>query len=260
MTQFKITNDDFIDIVHNNRACKLIKTESFNNFNESILGLGTIGTKANTIEALSVMLDLEGFTDFCKQVDPHLAVPQYLNDFLKWIFGEIKNELICETFEDGYSTWADLPFLSKYLGDGLLFLWNAAQLSDVSINNIIVAMYKICKKYENDFLPQISQKVIQPPFKLRCGIARGNIYSVGNGNDFVGPCINISARLQKLNSLSFCFSQRGIDVNAFSSDFSSTFITKKVTIRGIGENELVCMVREEYEGLAKSERDKFGDV
>ncbi|MDR0941108.1 MAG: hypothetical protein LBM68_02650 [Bacteroidales bacterium] len=260
MTQFKITNDDFIDIVHNNRMRKLIKNESFNNFNETILGLGTIGTKANTIEALSVIFDLEGFTDFCKQVDPHLAVPQYLNSFLKWIFSEIKHELICETFDDGYSTWADLPFLSKYLGDGLLFLWNAAQLSDVSINNIIVAMYRICKKYESDFLPQIAQKVTHPPFKLRCGIARGNIYSVGNGNDFVGPCINISARLQKLNSLSFCFSQRGIDVNAFGDDFSSTFVTKKVAIRGIGENELVCMSREEYDGLAKIEKDKFGDV
>lgn len=260
MTQFKITDNDFIEIFHDKNQKKLIKKTSFNNFNESILGLGSIGRKASTIEALSVIFDLEGFTAFCKQVDPHLAVPQYLNEFLKWIFNEIKTELICETFDDGYSTWADLPFLSKYLGDGLLFLWNATQLSDVSINNIIVAMYRICKKYESDFFPHISQKVTQPPFKLRCGLARGFIYSVGNGNDFVGPCINISARLQKLNSLSFCFSQRGIDINNFSSDFATTFITKKVAIRGIGEDELVCIPREEYETLPKIEKDKFSDI
>ncbi|MDR1761728.1 MAG: hypothetical protein LBR55_04700, partial [Bacteroidales bacterium] len=75
-----------------------------------------------------------------------------------------------------------------------------------------------------------------------------------------GPCINISARLQKLNSLSFCFSQRGINIHAFSSDFNTTFITKKVAIRGIGDNELVCIPRDEYEALAKFEKDKFTDI
>ncbi|MDR2964094.1 MAG: hypothetical protein LBU90_10750 [Bacteroidales bacterium] len=260
MTQFTVTNADFIDIVRNNRPQKLIRKQSFDNFNESILGLGTISSKTTTIDALSVIFDLEGFTAFCKQVDPHLAVPLFLDTFLKWMFDEIKQELTCEIFEEGYSTWADLPFLSKYLGDGLLFLWNVSSLSDVSINNVIVAMYRICQKYEQEFLPRIAQKVAQLPFKLRCGIARGFIYSVGNGNDFVGPCINISARLQKLNSLSFCFSQRGINTNAFDSEYNSLFITKKVAIRGIGDNELVCIPRHEYEHLVKFEKDKFFDI
>jgi class 3 adenylate cyclase len=122
-----------------------------------------------------------------------------------------KKTLTAKKFDEGYLTWADLPFLSKYLGDGILFIWDIENLSEARIRNVVVSMLDICKHYTRDFLPKISKKVNTPPTKLRCGISRGTIYSVGNGNDFVGPCINLSSRLQKLYSLSFAFSRNGID-------------------------------------------------
>uniref|UniRef100_UPI0025D92A34 hypothetical protein n=1 Tax=uncultured Flavobacterium sp. TaxID=165435 RepID=UPI0025D92A34 len=90
-------------------------------------------------------------------------------------------------------------------------------------------------------------------------IARGAIYSVGNGNDYVGPCINVSARLQKLSSLSFCFSRRGLnpEVNQY---FKEDFIVKKTNIRGIGSDELVCLLKDEYNSLTKEEKDTFFDI
>jgi hypothetical protein len=257
MTKFITKETDHIRTKDEGKNVKIIKKEVFDSFNQDILGLGKIETKSTQVSALSVIFDLEGFTIFCKQIDPHLAVPEYLSEFLKWIFEKVRNELVMKSYENGYSTWADLPFLSKYLGDGILFLWDTANMSEISIRNVVVSMYEVCRSYITDFLPGISNKIISPPSKLRCGIARGTIYSVGNGNDYVGPCINMSARLQKLHSLTFCFSRRGIDPLGMGEGYKDKFIVKKVDIRGIGENELVCLSKVEYDKLGKEDKDKF---
>ena len=260
MARFKIDKTGHLEIKDGTKTVTIVKKELFDSFNQDILGLGSISVKSNQINALSAMFDLEGFTNFCKQIDPQLAVPEYLSEFLKWIFEEIRNELIEKTHEQGYETWSDLPFLCKYMGDGILFLWDTEEMSDTEIQNVVVSMYEVCGKYLTKFLPKISKKIISPPLKLRCGIARGAIYSVGNGNDFVGPCINMSARLQKFNSLSFCFSRRGIDPNKMAEKYKSIFIVKKVEIRGIGESELVCLSKKEFDALNETEKAKFTDV
>lgn len=241
----------------NGKQVDFIPKDNFDSFSEDILGLGTIESKSTPVNAMSVMFDLEGFTKFCKQIDPQLAVPEFLSNFLKWIFSEIKNELTEETFEDGRATFAPLPFMSKFLGDGLLFLWDTTELLDGEIADIVNAMYEICQNYWKKFVPSIENSIVDVPPKLRCGIARGTIYTVGNGNDFVGPCINVSARLQKFNSLSFCFSRRGINPAEMHESYSKYFIVKKVDIRGVGETELVCVLKEEFDKLSKEEKLKF---
>lgn len=235
----------------------IVPKENFDSFSEDILGLGKIDTKSNQIDALSVMFDLEGFTNFCKQIDPQLAVPDFLSKFLKWIFSQIKLELIDKTHTEGYETYASLPFLSKFMGDGLLFLWDTSELSDGEIADIVVSMDLICLKYKTEFVKEIDYDIVDIPQKLRCGIARGLIYSVGNGNDFVGPCINVSARLQKFNSLSFCFSRRGINPKEMHEALHGDYLTKKVDIRGIGESELVCVKKADFEKLNSEEKKKF---
>lgn len=139
-------------------------------------------------------------------------------------FIEIKNELTDEVFEDGNATFAPLPFMSKFLGDGLLFLWDTIELLEGEITDIVISMHEICMKYIKEFIPSVENSIVDIPPKLRCGIARGTIYTVGNGNDFVGPCINVSARLQKFNSLSFCFSRRGINPAEMHESYYKYFI------------------------------------
>ncbi len=259
MSKFSIAATDVIVVKRDEKAIRLTKKVAFDKFNEDILGLGAINKESNQVNGLSVIFDLEGFTTFCKQIDPHLAVPEYLSIFLKWIFEAIRKELIQKEYDEGYKTWSDLPFLSKYLGDGILFLWNTEKMGEVEIINIVASMFQICEQYKTKFLPKIARDISSPPTKLRCGIARGTIYSVGNGNDFVGPCINMSARLQKLNSLSFCFSRRGINLNKMSPGYRNIFIVKKTDIRGIGDEELVCVIRKEFEKLEASDKEKFKD-
>jgi len=260
MGTFKVNKTGHLNIIDEGNTVKIIKKTVFDSFNPDILGLGEIGIKSKQINALSVIFDLEGFTNFCKQIDPHLAVPEYLSEFLNWIYDKIRQESIEKTYEKGYKTYADLPFLSKFLGDGILFLWDTENMSEVSIRNAVVSMYEVCVKYQTEFFPKISRKIVSAPTRLRCGIARGTIYSVGNGNDFVGPCINMSARLQKLNSLTFCFSRRGINPNEMGEGYKDYFIVRRVDIRGIGENELVCFSKNEYNKLGKADKERFVDL
>lgn len=259
MATFKTDVKDYLKIKKEDKTFVLMTKAKFESFNEDILGLGKIETKSEQINALSVLFDLEGFTNFCKQIDPQLAVPEYLSEFLKWLFQQVRKELTNRTFPEGYQTYSELPFLSKFMGDGILFLWNTSDLNENQIMNIVISMREICNSYKNDFYKNITKKIVSPPAKLRCGIARGAIYSVGNGNDFVGPCINMSARLQKLNSLTFCFSRRGLNPEVNPS-INKLVVTKKTDIRGIGTEELVCVLKSEYDKLIKTEKDKFIDI
>ncbi|MGD0952941.1 MAG: hypothetical protein ABR985_11215 [Methanotrichaceae archaeon] len=159
------------------------------------------------------------------------------------------------------------------MGDGALFLWKidmdkimkisrSTELVgklNVLICNIISSMLDICNNYEI-FYRSLEKKYVSPPSRLRCGIARGNVFPIGGGLDFVGPCINISSRLQKFNGLSFAFSARGIDETEFHEDYTKDFIKKRVSIRGIGENELIFVLSHEFDELPGESKSKFIDI
>jgi hypothetical protein len=87
-----------------------------------------------------------------------------------------------------------------------------------------------------------------------------NVFPIGNGRDFVGPCINISARLQKFNGLSFAFSARGIDANGFNEDYRNYFIKKRVKIHGIGDDELIYILAKEFNRLSDTLKSKFINI
>jgi len=81
---------------------------------------------------------------------------------------------------------------------------------------------------------------------------------VGNGEDYVGPCINIAARLQKLSALTFCFSRRGFDIEQhMPEETAAKYVLKYVPLRGIGDNELVWVRAEELNGLQDEEKALF---
>ena len=236
----------------------LLDNEKFAKFNPQLLGLGNIGLPSTQIEAIAAVFDLSGFTSFCSQVDPHLAVPEYLNRFLSWLFDEIKKEHLAESHKEGKELYCDLPFLAKFLGDGVLFLWDVRDMGETAIRNVVVSLKNICFSYGDEFYPKIRMEVVAPPKLLRCGIARGKVFSVGNGQDYVGPCINIASRLQKMGQLTFCFSRRGFDMSKHQVEsVRRDFVEKCVTIPGIGERELVWVVKKEFDNLPQKEKVLF---
>lgn len=196
---------------------------------------------------MAVVFDLEGFTDFTRQVDPQLTVPIFVSDFLKWLFDDIKRQLIQN--EENATLWSELPFFSKFLGDGVLFLWriNLDEITSVDLSipsediqfslqeficNIVASMLDVCHDYST-FLATVQTQHVDPPPRLRCGIARGTVIPIGKGADYVGPSINIAARLQKFNGLTFAFSARGINSEAFNEGYQKDFLKKRAVVRGI---------------------------
>lgn len=236
----------------------LLDNEKFEKFNPDVLGLGDISMRSTEVEVIASVFDLSGFTNFCNQRDPHLSVPKYLSRFLGWLFDEIKKEFVQESYKEGKQLWAELPFLAKFLGDGILFLWDTNNMDEIEICNIVVSLKDICEAYLNSFYPEIKKILIEPPNILRCGIARGRVFSVGNGEDYVGPCINIASRLQKLSLLTFCVSCTGFDFEKhMAEETAARYILKSVSLRGIGENELVWVFKKEFDKLPQEEKNLF---
>lgn len=254
--RFEIPKDQWVSA-----AGLQLKKAAFDRFGTQTLGLGDIAAPAETIDAIAAMFDLEGFTTFSRQIEPHLSVPHYLNAFLAWLMEEIRINEIKVAKGDVVHLWAPLPFFVKFMGDGLLVLWDSGAMSDAARRNILLHTRRICGRYNTDFLPKIGNKIVDPPTRLRCGLARGTVLSVGEGHDYVGSCINIAARLQKLAGLSFAFNRRGFELEgAVNRFFKDKIVIKQISIRGIGEHELIGVVRSELELLSSRDRKLFRDV
>ena len=260
---------DYTYSINSKKEIEIIADKSIDAFTSELLNIGDLEIPSRSVEVLAVIFDLEGFTQFTRQVDPKLAIPIFVSDFFNWLFNEIKNEMIIT--KEPQELWAELPFFSKFLGDGVLFLWkidvdkisnaqeDVAEIKNIIqdyICNIIATLYDICEKYST-FLSDRDLKYVDPPTRLRCGIARGDVFSLGPNMDFVGPCINIASRLQKFHGLSFGISARGIEQNNFHEDRKPDFVKKKVSIRGIGDNEIIYVRADEFLKLPAETKKLF---
>jgi hypothetical protein len=129
----------------------------------------------------------------------------------------------------------------------------------VSRRNIIANALVICGNYRRDFLCKIRGRVADPPPALRCALARGMVYSVGEGQDYVGSCLLMAARLLRLHGITFCFDSRGFNLkDAEKSDWiRSEVILKRVSCPGLGDEELIGILRSESRALKWDDKRQF---
>lgn len=232
-------------------------------FTPAVLGLGDIARGGEYKQALAAFFDLDGFTDFCNQVDSHLVIPEFLTRYLHWLFQALADEFRESEDEASVRLWGCLPFYAKFLGDGILFLWATDLCRGFPGRvNIAQSLLSITNAYVSSFAPDIRKAVSKPPHRLRCGIALGQIISIGGGADYVGSCINAAARLQKLGLLSFAISRRGFDLTEspdVEGSLRSFLVLKRTAIRSIGLNELVYIRKDEFAALSPAEKQAFSD-
>ena len=230
-------------------------------FNPSILNLGDISLPCREKEAVAAVLDLTGFTAFCSQVDSYLAIPRFLNDFLNWFFCSIREGLCEETFNNRKEYWGEFPVLVKFLGDGVLLIWDTHRMGEDQICRLVTMLYNLCVDYRRVFYPRVNRLVNKPPSLLRCGMARGKVFTIGDGRDFVGHCINNASRLSRLEGLTFCFPHRGFPVREYiPAEDLRGFVPKYVSIRGIGDSELVWVVRDEFVRMNEKQQSLFRNL
>jgi len=238
-----------------------ISKQDFATFNPAVLGLGDISQDGENIQALAAFFDLDGFTNFCNQLDSHLVIPEFMTRYLNWLFRTLSDEFRESVEGEAVRLWSPLPFYAKFLGDGILFLWATDRCGGLPGKvNIAQSLLCITNAYASQFLPDIRRAVSKPPSRLRCGIALGQITSLGGGADYVGSCINAAARLQKLNQLSFAISRRGLDLSEspdVEGSLRSFLVLKRTAIRSIGLNELVYIRKDEFEALSPADKSEF---
>lgn len=251
-----IPSRDYNFITHQGKPRPGLPKQAFNKFDVNVLGLGDVSAPATPTEALAAVFDLSGFTNFCKQIEPHLSVPRYLNSFLTWLMEQLREEMRESNQGSNVVLWSPLPFFVKFLGDGLLVLWDCGDLNDTGKRNIVLSMFLICLRYKQQFLPSLRSKIVEPPSYLRCGLARGTVFSVGDGQDYVGSCINMATKLQKLPGISFCFNRRGFELEE-PGFFTDEITCREVSVPGIGDHELVCILKSEAKRFSPKERKIF---
>jgi hypothetical protein len=262
MPIFRPGADAYCTVTQGEKKLTVLKAKELEKFNSSVLGLGDIKKESSATDVIAAILDLRGFTNFCKQVDPQLSVPLYLYQFLEWVFSSIRREAIVKEHPpEGVELYYGLPFFAKFIGDGLLFLWETRHMNTLAQHNLIISLEGICRKYSTSLLAKMRREVSEPPDGLRCGVAKGTVYSVGDGNDFVGPCINLAMRLQKLDGAMFAFSRRGLNPEEVWKGDSKVnmemWILKKVAIRGMGAGELVYLRKNEFEAMNKEDKSRY---
>jgi len=240
-----------------------LSKEAFSTFTPTVLGLGDISRNGENIQALAAFFDLDGFTHFCNQVDSHLVIPEFLTRYLNWLFDSLAEEF--RESDDGTTVrlWGCLPFYAKFLGDGILFLWATERCRGFPGKvNIVQSLLAITNAYVGRFLVDIRKAVSNPPSRLRCGIALGQIISIGGGADYVGSCMNVASRLQKLSTLSFAISRRGFDLSEspdFEGSLRSFLVLKQTAVRSIGQKELIYIRKDEFAALSPAEKQEFCD-
>jgi class 3 adenylate cyclase len=237
---------------------KFRNSEVADKFNPAMLDLGNLNTPCEEKSAIAAVFDITDFTRFCNQVDAYMEIPRFLNYFLKWFFSCIVQGLTEE--DDGVKStfWADLPMLVKFLGDGLLIVWNTQRMDSEKCCRLVATLYNICKAYNRDFYPQINTVINKPPSVLRCGIARGRVFSIGGGQDYVGHCINNASRLSHMDGLTFGFPHRGFQVKEdMPVEYARLFTPKYLTIKGVGEDEMIWVEKEEFERLPEEKKKQY---
>ena len=257
---FKPKEDLYTTIIEDEIERKLIKKEDWEKFNSNVLGIGDLSNESVSKSVICAFFDLEGFTKFCTQIDPDLVIPVFLKKYLDWFFSHIQKTSVKSENPEGVLLWYELPFFIKFMGDGILLLWDISNMNIQAQGNIVISSLYITQNYVNDFFVKIKEIVTEPPKILRCGITKGKVYSVGNGEDFVGPCMNFASRLQKLPGITFAFSNRGLNLDKFKEQWKEFFIIKCVEARGIGENELIYIIKEEYDKLSPEYKKFYKEI
>ena len=94
MPRFIIPEAEFRVVQTDGKKVRVISKPGFASFNISVLGLGNVSAPSEPIDAVAAVFDLAGFTNFCKQIEPHLSVPYYLDAFLTWLMQQLREETL----------------------------------------------------------------------------------------------------------------------------------------------------------------------
>lgn len=207
---------------------------------------GKADIEAQSTDVIAAVLDLSGFTAFCSETDSPSAIPAFLNEFLAWLFGKIEKRDIATIEAD--PMWREAPFFAKFLGDGIMLLWDAGELVEKQVAGLLSVMLDVCTCYRSQFRVE-KRPAKSPPEMLRCRMARGLVYSVNNGRDHVGNCLNLANHLLEYKTLTFCVVREGLGISGLDGHLAEQLVTVSLPVRGVKTDQPVWTLKEEVKTL-----------
>ncbi|MDQ1591499.1 MAG: hypothetical protein QOG71_2126 [Pyrinomonadaceae bacterium] len=225
-------------------------------------------TIPSRFEALVLIFDLEGFTQFCTKPQIERYIPRFLNR----VFHLISSALVIDdSFNEArlrFPLGGALPVHIKFLGDGALLIWKMPTDSPKKVSTFIELLNHlyIVKTSYKDLLDECQDEfgISSLPNKIRFGIATGEVCKLKAGNpnriEYIGFPINLASRLQSYcRGLGLMASARiGIDYDHLEVLNYRKVSAKKLS--GFG-SEVVIVDEEDYSSLLSKERSKlFSEV
>ncbi|WP_158824752.1 hypothetical protein [Mucilaginibacter lacusdianchii] len=215
----------------------------------------------NPTLGLAMIFDVSGFTNFFNKPDLQYYITDYINHVIECV------EITIYGGIDYWTTYPEKlkslqkPSLRKFLGDGLLYIWeenDTAYLKNSKfkidlINRVwnLQTYFKEVNKKLHEIIP-----IADLPKSIKFGLAQGTVYKLSEadgGQDYIGPCINLASRLVKYcPEINFICSAR---LNLPLQDISNNGYMKIIAneIRSF-EYEIVIIDQDDY--LSLKEEDK----
>jgi class 3 adenylate cyclase len=156
-------------------------------------------------DAIVAFFDIRGFTPYVKQTE-HYLVSRFLEDYFAIYPQAVR--VVLERKDMALKGRARRVLLEpdafKRLGDGMMLVWEfpGERYSREQRDAAVVAILDIAQTIRERFGALVAQDLFgehAKDLRLGCGISRGTASRVDyrkSGSDYVGPVVNMAARLQ----------------------------------------------------------------
>lgn len=226
----------------------------------------SIGKECNDlVRIIVVIFDLEDFTGFFDSagVNKNIIVASYLNSFLSWISYRLELEIKSRRLPER-------PKLSKFLGDGILYIWEVEQQRvtpprALDLMNFCYNLTSGYDCYEEEFQPRFMKELghnwtCEYPKHLRASMTLGHAVKYvkqGGSVDYVSESINIASRLTKVNPELYFVAHSDVYLGSEAYGFDYKKV-KVENIRGLGRPVVVYVDKDDYDVL--SDKSMFQDI
>lgn len=217
---------------------------------------------------LALVFDVSGFTNFFNKPDIQDYITNYINSIIDCVE-------IC--IWGGEAFWVDKgdnarevppmdikPSLRKFLGDGVLYVWEEDERKLLSKGAVKVSLLNMLWNVQ-DGMNVINNSIMEYmpiadlPRTIKFGIAQGSIYKLTENSgdiDYIGPCINLASRLVKYcPGLNFMASSR-LKIGKEYLDRHGYIKIIAKELRSF-EKEIVIIDKDDYERLSPEEKERL---
>jgi len=213
---------------------------------------------------LALVFDISGFTNFFNKPDIHFYMTEYINQVIETVEIIIWGGESYWSKTNQYKPLSGKPIMRKFLGDGMLYVWEDTEKGLITKNDFKIALINRLYNLQLNF-DKINKRLNETipigdlPNSVKFGIAQGTILKLTEENgavDCIGPCINLASRLVKYCSEINFISSARLNLPASELEKSGYFKIIAKELRSF-ENEIVIIDKDDYENVNAADKKRL---